>query len=406
MRLLFILLILSTLAWSSCHGYNDQFEVRVLNPDNIAVKDAEVWIKFDPGTSFGDRYFITEPRLSNDRGRVDYSIDNRGTNTRAIDCRIWVWARILDEQTEKIIQATKHPKIVDVWLDVWPIDIYVKNEKGAPLENATIYIGEKYLDTNAQGHVRLFLPEGTYEYVVSYKGEDRTDTLTVSGKGKRVDVDFKKYPFSIEVRDDSGNELNATLIVDDVEYNFEGKLIFETYSDTVDYTVKYKGKEKEGRIDLRKENEKLIIFDLSSPMIKDITLNKKEDAIQIKFKIEDVGTYPSLVNPRTIKFYYMVKPPTGGQYGEELRGEVYTLGRNEYAVDLDLEPNSIISFRISAEDYEGNEGKIEGTLTVTVERSKTPEIEENSEQEQPPLDIFYVAIFIILFILVIWKIKK
>jgi hypothetical protein len=56
---LLILMLLVGSAFADCIGYNDSFYVRALDAKYRAIEGANVWIKYDRGTSFGDKYFTT-----------------------------------------------------------------------------------------------------------------------------------------------------------------------------------------------------------------------------------------------------------------------------------------------------------------------------------------------------------
>ena len=395
-----IFLLLIPLLFASCHGYTDSFEVRVLNKDNQAVEGAEVWVKFDTGR-LGQKYFTTEPRLTDERGKVKYTLINKGERLDA-DCNIYIWVRLGEKENSTVIKANRHPPIVDIWLEVWPLDVYVYDDRGRALEGATIAIAGKEFETDERGHARLFLPPGDYSYLITYQGAERAGTFTLT-KAEQIRAKLIKYKVNLEVVDERGRPLNAVVEIGGEKRNISGSYLIESYDPNIPYKVYYKDKVKEGVIDAARRPEHFVVFDNSAPLIANIQQTTKEDFIRISFTVIDEGQRASGVDPRTISFIYAVKPPKEGEYGENVRATVFSLGNNIYAVDLDLAKNSLIKFEISASDLEGNVARREGILTIVSSPPKEEGGGEKSTQENPPFNNIFVIIFIIVAVALVYK---
>ena len=204
--------------------------------------------------------------------------------------------------------------------------------------------------------------------------------------------------------DEKGRPLNAVVEIGGVKNNVSGNYLIESYDPNIPYKVYYKGQVKEGMIDAARKPEYFVVFDNSAPIIANIQQTTKEDFIRISFTIRDEGRRASGVDPRSITFTYAVKPPKEGEYGENVRATVFSLGNNIYAVDLDLAKDSLIRFEISASDFEGNVARRAGVLTI-VSPPKEEKVSrgEESTQENPLFNNIFVIIFIIIAVALVYK---
>ena len=123
-----MILILAKVIFADCNGYQDQFDVRVLDAKLRAVEGASTWITFDRGTSFGTQYYTTPPKTTNSNGVVNYPISTGNTSVRQTDCRIQVNAKIGNIVKSTEILANQHPNIIDlVFSDVYPVQFFVRD---------------------------------------------------------------------------------------------------------------------------------------------------------------------------------------------------------------------------------------------------------------------------------------
>jgi hypothetical protein len=118
MKLLHVVLflLLAQLSYAACIGYEESFDVRVLDAKGRAMEGAAVNLTFDRGTSFGDKYFTTDIRYTDANGKVHFDIYNQGTTTRKIDCDIDIAVAAAGSRATETIEVDKHGPIVDVRL--------------------------------------------------------------------------------------------------------------------------------------------------------------------------------------------------------------------------------------------------------------------------------------------------
>src|SRR5271157_4267697 len=87
-RYLVLLLLLISLSYADCVGYNDTFQVRVLDAKLRPVENAAVTVTYDRGASFGAQYFTTPFKYTYQNFFLNILIYNQWTGCRAIDCNI------------------------------------------------------------------------------------------------------------------------------------------------------------------------------------------------------------------------------------------------------------------------------------------------------------------------------
>lgn len=398
--LIFLLLMVSvSFAASDCVGYTDSFDVRVLDAKLLPFEGAEVSVKFDRGASFGEQYFTTEPRLTDENGKVHFTILNQGTETREIDCEIWIYVAIGGETAEEVIEANKHNNPVDIKVPVYEAEFTVRDQQGRRLENATVFFLGVTKQTDQYGVASFYGKEQTAEYVVTYKGGQEGGSVTILGDTKR-EVTIPIYQLNLKTVDDKGTPVSASVTYADETYESDGSVTLTVYTSEVELDVEYGGIEKavELYIDDGAVITETIAFDIHSPEISDITQSLVGDRVRITMTIEDEGKYAEGVDPSTVKIRYRVLP--GSQWDT---ASAFTIALNRYAVDFpDIEHGKIVEFTINAEDYVGNKVTQDGRFTVQTDME--PEVndsgneQENGETDQdfPLLYIIFVVIFIII----------
>jgi hypothetical protein len=402
-RYAILLLFLSQLAFADCVGYTDEFDVRVLDGSLRPIKDADVWITFDRGTSFGEQYFTTEPRKTDEQGLVYFKILNQGTTVRDIDCDILVTASAGGSTNTTEIEANKHGPIVDVNMaDVYPVKFYVRDQLNAGIENASVTIGNNSGKTNQYGYVRYYYKEGTYDYFASYQIASQPGTITVDGADVEFAVIFPWYSISLEVTDDTGEPLPATLnIFNQSLVLSNGRFESErTYSDFIDYKVSYKGIEKSGTIEAAKKPNVEIILDTHAPLFSSITSDTIDGRTRLNIPLTDPGIHASGVDVPTLKVNYRLEPADASTPWNTAL--VFTTGFNSFAAEFpELPANSIVQFRIEVKDKAGNKATVDGkfsTLTGTTSTNNTQnqtEPQETVEDGQGiPLWVIFVGIIV------------
>jgi len=403
--LIFLLLMVSvSFAASDCVGYTDSFDVRVLDAKLLPFEGAEVSVKFDRGTSFGEQYFTTEPRLTDENGKVRFTILNQGTETREIDCTIWVYVAIGGETAEEVIEANHHNDPVDIQMPVYEAEFTVKDQQGRRLENASVFFLDVTKKTDRYGVASFYGKEQTAEFVVTYKGGQEAGSLTILGDSRR-EVIIPIYQLNLNTVDDRGTPVLASITYADETYEADGSLSLTVYTSEVELDVEYGGIEKSVELFI---SDGLVIetisFDIHSPEISEITQSLVGDRVRIGMTIRDDGEYAEGVDPSTVKIRYRVLP--GSQWDT---ASAFTTGLNRYAVDFpEIEHGKIVEFTINAEDYAGNKVTQDGRFTVQAEVE--PEVNDSvNEQENGEIDQYLPYLYIlfgVIFIIIAFYIVK
>jgi hypothetical protein len=410
MKQLFITILLLAIAGMAvakdCAGYYESFDIRVLDAKIRSVEGALVQVKFDRGTSFGPQYFTTEPTPTDSDGKIHISIHNQGTNTREIDCSIYINATAGGLVAKKTIVVDEHGPLVDLMMDIYKLDVYVKNQDRKPVENATITINSDSKKTDSRGLVRFYSKTGEVEYLASYLKGKQSGIIPVSDD-TTYEIILPQYSVSIDVIDDQGNPLRSTLELFGETYELEDGHYEtdEVFGDEITATITYAGIVKEIDIYPAVENEVVFVFDVHPPLIETIDRTVINNRPRLTVRITDQGEYGSGVNPQSVSVSYRIVGETSWA-----TATTYATGTNTYTVDFPvLQRGKIIEFRIEALDEQGNKALQTGRF-VTAEEPEDNATEngekpqENGEEEQE-IPLFYIVIGVILISLVLYIVK-
>lgn len=399
-----------TVVYADCVGYQESFDVRVLDGKQRPVEGAEVSIRYDRGTSFGEQYFTTPAAYTNSEGRVHYTIINQGTTTREIDCDIDIEVSAGGSAKKKTVVADAHGPTVDLILDdVYLIRFYVRDHFNAPLPNATVNIGKKSNLTNEDGYVRHYLQTGTYEYFASYLEAKDAGIISIETDDVDYQVTFPYYKVEIDVMDDFGEPLDAFVTMQNETFQLENGH-FEnnrSFGSEIPYEVDYKGLVASGTIVTVLDPAATVIYDIHAPTIEDVESEVTPSITKLIVTVSEPGKYPSGVDVNSIKVRYRLEPADPTTPWND--AVVFSSGHSIYTAQFsDLPPDSIVQFSIELKDMEGNRASREGkfstlaveepTTNVTQNQTITQE-DEGTEQEIP---LFYIMGGVILVILTVY----
>jgi len=388
---------------ADCSGYADEFDVRALDAKLRPVEGAYIQVTFDRGASFGVQYFTTDLLRTNSSGMVHMNIRNMGTETRNIDCTIWVNATIGDGYAEKTVEANSHPLIVDLNLDVYPIDIKVTDISGNPIEGATVTINGESKDTASNGRALFHAAPGTIDYFVSYEKGKEGGIIPVTG-----DVDYEvvlaRYTVTVYSVDDQGEPIDATItIFDETSTMTDGVYHSEdVYGNTLEATLQYMNVDKELVMNLAKKTEDTVVFDVHPPIIQSTSTTMIGTRPRLTIKITDEGEYASGVDPSSVKVSYRILPSLEPEWVD---ATVFVSGAESYTIDFpETDGDKLIEFKIEAKDMEGNRVVQTGKFVTEKEEEngeKPPEVEENGQD----FPYFYIIIGVILIIVVVYIVR-
>lgn len=416
-RYAFIFFVLANVippVFADCVGYTDSFDVRVLDGNLRPLPGANVTIKYDRGTSFGDKYFITAPKQTDENGVVHFDIYNQGTLTRPIDCNIQINGSIEASTKSVTVIANQHGPTIDVILsDAFPLRFYVRNQLKAGLQNATVTVGSKGGKTDQYGMWKGYFKTGTYDYFASYLHASQAGKLNITNDTE-FEVVFTFYKIYIDVTDDAGVPLKATLTIFNNTFEMEnGHYEYDmAFGELIPYEITYRGITKPDVITPATQPIVVLRYDITSPRITSITPAFVGNTYKLNIDVEDPNQYASGLDVSSIKAYYKLEPADATTPWSS--AIVYTSGRNKFTADFPaLPPNSIVKFRVEAKDKAGNRAEKEGQFSTYVEplenktdNQTTPQQEGQSEQGIPLLYILLGVILAILGAYMVFRIKS
>lgn len=408
-------LLLASLSYADCVGYNETFGVQVVDAEYRSMPGAAVTVTYDPGTSFGERYFTTQPVYTDATGLARFTIYNQGTNTRSIDCKIWVNGSIGGARGSVTVTANEHADPVTIRLiDVYPLRFFIRDHLGYPLPNASVSVGGKSVKSGADGIADLYLKTGKYNYLASYLDAKQAGTLTVSN-ATVYEVVFTYYKVQVDVVDDSGTPLPAGLTIFNRTFelqdgHFESN---KTFGEAIPYSTDYKGLIISGTIIPATNPNARAVYDIHAPTfgeIKPETLNERQ---RLDITVSDNGQYASGLDLGTMKVTYKVEPSDeNAQWNDAV---VFTAGRNRFTAEFpELPQNAIVRFRTEIKDKAGNRAEIEGKFTTyevqapqnTTQNQTNPQQTTPQEQGIPLTYILGGAIIAILAVYMVFRIKS
>jgi hypothetical protein len=402
-------------AETNCTGYHDMFTVNVLDGNLKPVSNATVIVKYDRGQSFGDKYFITPPKQTDASGQILYDIYNGGTNVREIDCKIEINATAGGADKSVTIEAGKHGPTVDVIMsDVFSLKFFVRDQFRAALPNATVNVGNYSGVTDGSGMYFKEIKEGVYPYFASYVDASQAGSINISNDTE-FEVLFPHYRITVDVSDDTGTPLPATLTIFNKTFemqdgHFENE---KTFGDSVPYTVNYRGIITEGTISPATLPIVELIYDINAPLFGNITPQTMNDRYQLQIEVWDPNEFADGLDISSMKMYYKLEPSDATTPWSN--AVVYTTGRNKFTADFPkLPPDSIVKFRAEVKDKAGNRAEKEGkfsTYAVAPPVNNTgnetnPQPPPSQEQGIPLIYILGGVIVLVLGLYLVFRMKS
>lgn len=402
-------------ATTNCTGYHDTFTVNVLDGNRRPISNATVIVKYDRGQSFGDMYFVTPPKQTDSSGHILYDIYNGGTNVRAVDCNIEINATAGGAAKRVVIIAGKHGSTVDVLMDdVFSLKFFVRDQFKAALPNATVNVGNYSGVTDSSGMYFKQVKKGIYPYFASYVDASQAGSLNVSNDTE-FEVLFPHYRITLDVSDDTGTPLAATLTIFNKTFemqdgHFENE---KTFGDSVPYSVNYRGIIKEGTISPATLPITEITYDINSPLFGNITPTTMNERYQLNIEVWDPNQYAEGLDVSSMKVYYKLEPSDATTPWSN--AVVYTAARNKFTADFpELPSDSIIKFRAEVKDKAGNRAEKEGkfsTYAVAPPVNNTgnetnPQPPASQEQGIPLIYILGGVIVLVLGLYLVFRMKS
>lgn len=400
MRLLAVLILLLSVSFAAeCTGYVGEFTIRTLDALVRPVEGANVQLTFDRGVTFGQQYFTTQPKKTDENGTVLFVISNPGEAPRKIDCSIYVNAWTGTTYAEKTFSALSRPEIIDVLLPVYRVVFYVRDQNRKPISDASVFFLNETKKTDASGRAVFYSQNATSDYYVSYKSGREGGSFAVRGDVGR-EVIIPAYPMSVFVNDDYGNPLPAVLSYAGEEINApNGSASFLVYQDRVQLKIRHENIEKEIDVKPAESQTTTVFFDLNSPRISEPRQSLSDGRVRMSFNIKDEGPYASGLDMHSIKVSYRVLPEETWH-----RSLTYPLGGDSYGIDFpEMSENAVVEFSVQAADYEGNKAYRNGRFLVSATAQGEDTQKNNVVNEEFP---WLYAVLVIIFIIIALYVLK
>jgi hypothetical protein len=367
------------------------------------VPEAEVYVYHQYSGSFS-QYNTIGPLYTNNNGELSVIVQNAEPTPKQLDCRIWINASRGGDVKKRTVIANDHASMIELKLDIYPVHFYVRDQSGFPLENATVSVGFESRETDKNGHALFYSKKGEFDYLISYFDGSQSGSLDIANDTSYGEV-MPSYSITIYVVDDMGDPLNASIILADVttQLGSDGKFSkSKTFGSAVEFTAIYGGITKNLKMYPAVDPNKQVVFDLTSPVIKEISKEEVDRKVRLTIPVEDKGKFPSGVDTSSILVTYRLEP--AGETAQWSNAITYVSSKNVFIADFpEFNPDSLVQFRVEVADKEGNKAVVSGrftTFTAQEPTNGTNSPPEPKDDEEFP--IYYVIGGILLMVLIVY----
>jgi hypothetical protein len=229
--------------------------------------------------------------------------------------------------------------------------------------------------------VIIYSQIGDLDYLASYHDGKIAGKIEVS-KEMVYGISFSSYNITIDVLDDSGNPLNATLVImnNTVQLGSDGHYTNpKILGNEVEFTASYGGISKQIMMYPDIDPKIRVIFDRSAPLIRNISESQNDHIIRLTISVEDIGIYPSGIDTSSMSVTYKVEPSDDSAWG---KATVYMVQKGVFAADFPaISTNSIVQFKIEVGDKDGNKAIRTGRFTPSA--SVEPPSNGGNTQQPP-----------------------
>lgn len=376
MTLLILLIFVLGLSFAAqCSlGFSENINVQVLDGNLRPVQNAEVNFTFQVSKTTGKGYFTTPPFITNADGKTSYLVDNQEIVESKLDCNIVIKATYGSASTQKTIIAQNHENLVQLKLGIYGVTVLVVDQNEKPLSGAEVWIENVSQTTNNLGITFFMVKSGTSVIYVKYADGKVEDQVVVENDTvKKVGVGL--YPFTLTVRDDNGNKLNSVATIGNSTFNVvNGTLALEKLATARPIVVvKYQNLEKEIDVDLTLKNDYEAFFDITAPIILNVSEPEVgEQILKINILADDPGVFPSGIAQGGVKLDYDVN-----RTKEWTSATVYQKKKGGFVAEIPIQvPKSRMDFKVNVNDKEGNSASVEGWFLVP---DATKPIDQNNQ---------------------------
>ncbi len=396
-------------------SFHDTLLMRALDAAHRPIEGAALYAYYQYSGSIGTHgqdstYYGVGPLTTNSSGLAQAQIVNIEADESRVDCNVEISAVAGGVNVTTDITAMQHPHIIDVGIPVYLVVFHVIDPTAAPLANATVWFNNETKTTDARGFAKFYAPIGAADYLISYLDGKQPGSIMVSN-----DVNFqaiiKYYPVTVQVVDDNGNPLNATLATGTkvVQLGSNGTYYDpKVFGNSFQFNVSYAGVVKESVMNPETDNPKKVLYDFTSPAIGTVVKSESDGKVRLTIPVTDPGLYPSGVDPASISVTYRAESAT-----QWSRAVTFTSAKGVFAADFpEFPPNSVIQFKVEASDLEGNKASVDGRFSTlppppanSSNSSITPQPQAPAGQGLPLVGIVGAIALLIFLVYMFYRLK-
>jgi hypothetical protein len=358
-NVLLLLLLASAVFAAECEaGFHDPVRVQVLDAKYRPIPNASITFTYQKDYTTGKGYITTNLLYTDANGYVSTTLTNTEQLDSRVRCDITINATYDGVTKVKRITAEHHLADQPVQFDAYSLTVKAVDKYGAPLALSPIRVNAMESTTNDRGLAYFIVNrKDNVDVAISYRGAVVSKKISVQNDTFYT-LQALLYNFMLNVMDDSGNPLEATILVDTQEYRDSSISIQDTPLARPTVSVTYGLLTKSPEIDLSQRESYTVVFDLTPPEITGVgvQMTANHDML-ISFNVEDPNGHASGPSADDITVSYNVGGVTrtvpafvqGGKYVAEISRPA---------------DNSLVRFTITAKDKEGNMQTVAGEYLV------------------------------------------
>ncbi len=393
-------------------GFQEPLFIRALDGASRPLEGAQVSLTYQIDKTTGKGYSTTKSFETPANGTVRIFVTNREISEDRVDCNILVNVTFDNKTVFRTIVAQRHPKIIDLALDAFILNVRVVDDRNQPIQEATVLVNEQEKKTDSRGVAEFKANKGNVRVFAGY-GEGKTERTIDFKADTSVSLQIGRYDLHLETIDDSGTPVDAVATISAKDYPFSGQTdIAGIPVPNPTVFVTYAGITKEVSVDLVTTTEYTVVFDTTPPTISRVSEVDSNANRRFSVLASDTGPYATGVDPKSLVFRYS---SDGRNWKNAL---TYVSRTNQLIAEVDP---AFETFQFEAEikDKDGNKQVIQGrvgTKEVPVangSQNGSPST-NNSNVPQPPVQnqefplipvVIGVAVLAIVIVAVI-KLKK
>ncbi|MEM4633539.1 MAG: hypothetical protein QW275_00090 [Candidatus Anstonellaceae archaeon] len=394
-------LICLLLSNAASAGFSERIQVQVFDQNLRPIEGAQVYVEHQLNSVQG--YVKTKPISTNQSGLAELVFTNYEQIAKEVDYSYKLYIKYGSQlSVHNLIargDAAKARVISDTSMKSYFLNVKVINQRGAALP-AKISVADRIKNADAAGSAIFQLPPGNFTIKAEAGGAVRTKNITLV-QDAAEDIIISLYSIEVTVTDDSGKPLIAYVETEGKKFytGIDGKATFYNISNQFPQVVaKYNETVKRFSMDLERQPNLRVVFDLSKPIVKETHVSiSKNGAATLSIFVEDPGRESSGISSLSVSYEID---------GVENKVPVYGTGYNTYEAKIPSQaPRTLVKYFIKVSDGEGNTAYDSGTYFIpSLEEPKqnttssNPQIRpKQQESGMEPIVVGLLVFFIFTF---------